>query len=191
MKAIQMLKKVGIPMPEQRVDQYPHQLSGGMQQRAMIAMALSCRPTLLIADEPTTALDVTTQAQVLDLMMELQAEFKTAIILITHDLGVVAGGVDEVMVMYLGRVMEKSDVYRIFHDAKHPYSQALLASVPSITTTLEHLKPIEGSVPDPLDIQPGCRFKPRCEKALDICCSDIPPLIEVAPDHWVSCWLYH
>jgi peptide/nickel transport system ATP-binding protein len=190
-KAIQMLKTVGIPMPEQRVDHYPHQLSGGMQQRAMVAMALSCRPALLIADEPTTALDVTIQAQVLDLMKELQAEFKTAIILITHDLGVVAGMVEDVVVMYLGRVMEKTDVYRIFHDPKHPYTQALMASVPSITTTLNHLKPIKGSVPDPLDLPPGCRFEPRCGKSVDICRREIPPLTEVAPDHRVSCWLYH
>ncbi|UCE55145.1 MAG: ABC transporter ATP-binding protein [Desulfobacterales bacterium] len=191
MKAIQMLRKVGIPMPEQRVDAYPHQLSGGMLQRAMIAMALSCRPALLIADEPTTSLDVTIQAQVLDLMKELQAEFKTAIILITHDLGVVAGGVDEVVVMYLGRIMEKSDVYSIFHAPKHPYTQGLMASMPSITTTLEHLKPIEGSVPNPLDLPSGCPFEPRCRKGVDICRRQIPPLLQVASDHWVSCWLYH
>jgi oligopeptide/dipeptide ABC transporter ATP-binding protein len=190
-KAIRMLRKVGIPMPELRAAAYPHQLSGGMLQRAMIAMALSCRPALLIADEPTTALDVTIQAQVMDLMKELQAEFKTAIILITHDLGVVAGAVDEVVVMYLGRIMEKSNVYTIFHDPKHPYTQGLMVSMPSITTTLEDLKPIEGAVPNPLDLPFGCRFEPRCRKRMDICRRQIPSLLQTASDHWVACWLYH
>jgi oligopeptide/dipeptide ABC transporter ATP-binding protein len=190
-KAIDMLQKVGIPLPEQRVDEYPHQLSGGMLQRSMIAMALSCHPSLLIADEPTTALDVTIQAQVLDLIMNLRNELNTSIIIITHDLGIVAGLVDEVIVMYLGRAIEKSNVRNVFHGPKHPYTQGLMDSVPSITESQKKLKFIDGVVPHLLDIPSGCGFEPRCSKAMETCRGDAPSLKEVTPDHWVACWLYH
>ena len=166
-KAIEMLRQVGIPMPEQRVDEYPHQLSGGMRQRAMIAMALSCNPSLLIADEPTTALDVTIQAQVLDLMRELQRSFHTAIMLITHDLGVVAEMCEEVVVMYLGKVVEHAPVRPLFHEPKHPYTQGLLQSIPSLASKRERLEPIKGVVPDPLEAPPGCPFNPRCPHTKD------------------------
>ncbi|HEC62881.1 MAG TPA: ABC transporter ATP-binding protein, partial [Candidatus Acetothermia bacterium] len=168
-KAIEMLRQVGIPMPEQRVDEYPHQLSGGMRQRAMIAMALSCNPSLLIADEPTTALDVTIQAQVLDLMRELQRSFHTAIMLITHDLGVVAEMCEEVVVMYLGKVVEHAPVRPLFHEPKHPYTQGLLQSIPSLASKRERLEPIKGVVPDPLEAPPGCPFNPRCPHTKEIC----------------------
>lgn len=189
-KAIEMLQKVGIPLPEQRVDEYPHQLSGGMLQRAMIAMALSCHPSLLIADEPTTALDVTIQAQVLDLITNLRDEFKTSIIMITHDLGIVAGLADEVIVMYLGRAVEKSNVYDVFCDARHPYTQGLMDSVPSITETRKKLRFIDGVVPNLLDVPLGCGFEPRCSKAVDRCKTRVPELKEVTSKHWVACWLY-
>ena len=146
-RAVEMLDKVGIPLPHRRIEEYPHQLSGGMRQRAMIAMALSCHPAILLADEPTTALDVTIQAQVLELMMGLKEELGTAVILITHDLGVVAETADEVVVMYLGRVVEKADVNRIFHHRKHPYTEGLMNSVPSVIGTINQLNPIEGVVP--------------------------------------------
>jgi len=189
-RAIQMLDKVGIPQPEQRIDEYPHQLSGGMRQRAMIAMALSCRASLLIADEPTTALDVTIQAQVLDLMIGLRNEFKTSIMMITHDLGLIAGMADEVIVMYLGKVVEQSKVRNVFHDPKHPYTQGLMDSVPSITSSKIKLKPIEGVVPDPLDAPLGCGFEPRCRKSMEVCETNVPSLKEVASNHWAACWLY-
>jgi oligopeptide/dipeptide ABC transporter ATP-binding protein len=189
-KAIEMLHKVGIPLPEQRVDEYPHQLSGGMLQRSMIAMALSCHPSLLIADEPTTALDVTIQAQVLDLIMNLRDELNTSIIIITHDLGIVAGLVDEVIVMYLGKAIEKSNVRNVFHDPKHPYTRGLMDSVPSITESQNKLKFIDGVVPHLLDIPSGCGFEPRCSKAMGRCKGGAPLLKEVTPDHWVACWLY-
>ena len=189
-RAIQMLDKVGIPQPEQRIDEYPHQLSGGMRQRAMIAMALSCRASLLIADEPTTALDVTIQAQVLDLMIGLRNEFKTSIMMITHDLGLIAGMADEVVVMYLGKVVEQSKVRNVFHDPKHPYTQGLMDSVPSITSSKIKLNPIEGVVPDPLDAPLGCGFEPRCRKSMEVCETNVPSLKEVASNHWAACWLY-
>ena len=189
-RAIQMLDKVGIPQPEQRIDDYPHQLSGGMRQRAMIAMALSCRASLLIADEPTTALDVTIQAQVLDLMIGLRNEFKTSIMMITHDLGLIAGMADEVIVMYLGKVVEQSKVRNVFHDPKHPYTQGLMDSVPSITSSKIKLNPIEGVVPDPLYAPLGCGFEPRCPKSMEVCETNGPSLKEVASNHWAACWLY-
>jgi len=188
-RAIEMLREVKIPLPEQRANEYPHQLSGGMRQRAMIAMALSCNPSLVIADEPTTALDVTIQAQVLDLMIDLKAEFRSAIILITHDLGVVAEIANEVVVMYVGKGVEKSTVSNVFHSPKHPYTQGLMDSIPSITAP-SGLRPIEGVVPDALNLPPGCRFEPRCPRAMKTCKTDAPLLKEVAPNHWVSCWLY-
>ena len=189
-KAIEMLRQVGIPEPEQRVDEYPHQLSGGMRQRAMIAMALSCNPSLLIADEPTTALDVTIQAQVLDLMQDLKRKFRAAIMLITHDLGVVAEMCEEVVVMYLGKVVERAKVRPIFHEPKHPYTQGLLKSIPSLATKKKRLDPIKGVVPDPLNAPPGCPFNPRCPHAIEICRQEMPPLREVETDHDVACWLY-
>ncbi len=189
-KAIEMLRQVGIPEPEQRVDEYPHQLSGGMRQRAMIAMALSCNPSLLIADEPTTALDVTIQAQVLELMQDLKRKFQAAIMLITHDLGVVAEMCEEVVVMYLGKVVEHAKVRPVFHEPKHPYTQGLLKSIPSLATKKKRLEPIKGVVPDPLSAPPGCPFNPRCPYTMDVCRREMPPLKEVAPDHDVACWLY-
>jgi len=189
-QAIEMLHSVGIPAPEQRIDEYPHQLSGGMRQRAMIAMALSCNPSLLIADEPTTALDVTIQAQVLDLMNALRKDFNTSIQFITHDLGVIAGMADDVVIMYLGRIVEASDVHKIYHDPKHPYTQGLMNSIPSLATAKVRLVPIEGVVPDPFEVPPGCGFEPRCPQALEICKTKIPPLKELSPGHFSACWLY-
>ncbi len=189
-KAIEMLREVGIPLPEQRVDEYPHQLSGGMRQRAMIAMALSCNPSLLIADEPTTALDVTIQAQVLELMNELRREFQAAIQFITHDLGVIAGMADDVVVMYLGRIVEGSTVGEVFHNPKHPYTQGLMNSIPSLASRKDRLEPIKGVVPDPFEVPPGCGFEPRCPHAMEICKTRMPDLKEVAPGHDAACWLY-
>ncbi len=190
-KAIEMLHAVGIPSPEQRIKEYPHQLSGGMRQRAMIAMALSCNPSLLIADEPTTALDVTIEAQVLDLMNELRKEFKTAILFITHDLGVIASMADDVVIMYLGKIVETADVRNVFHDPKHPYTQGLMNSIPSLATTKkERLTPIKGVVPNPLEAPQGCGFEPRCPHAMEICKMQIPPLKEVTPGHQTACWLF-
>ena len=189
-KAVEMLRAVGIPLPEQRVDEYPHQLSGGMRQRAMIAMAMSCNPSLLIADEPTTALDVTIQAQVLELMNALRAEFHASIQFITHDLGVIAGMADDVVVMYLGRIVEASNVREVFHNAKHPYTQGLMHSIPSLAAEKERLEPIKGVVPDPFDVPAGCGFEPRCPNAMEICKTKMPDLKEVAPGHTAACWLY-
>ena len=190
-KAIEMLTAVGIPNPEIRLNDYPHQLSGGMRQRAMIAMAISCNPSLLIADEPTTALDVTIQAQVLDLMNELKSKFKSALMFITHDLGVIANMADEVMVMYLGTIMEAAKVDDIFFDPKHPYTEGLLNSIPSISSSKkDRLVPIKGVVPDPSEAISGCVFKARCSKAMEICGQKTPPLQKVAPDHTVACWLH-
>ena len=189
-KAIEMLRAVGIPLPEQRVDEYPHQLSGGMRQRAMIAMALSCNPSLLIADEPTTALDVTIQAQVLELMNNLRAEFQAAIQFITHDLGVIAGMADDVVVMYLGRIVEGASVGEVFHNPKHPYTQGLMNSIPSLAAKKDRLEPIKGVVPDPFEVPEGCGFEPRCPHAMEICKTKMPDLKEVLPGHTVACWLY-
>jgi len=189
-KAIDMLREVGIPLPEQRVDEYPHQLSGGMRQRAMIAMALSCNPSLLIADEPTTALDVTIQAQVLELMNKLRSEFQAAIQFITHDLGVIAGMADDVVVMYLGRIVEGSTVDKVFHDPKHPYTQGLMNSIPSLASRKDRLEPIKGVVPDPFEVPAGCGFEPRCPHAMEICKTAMPELKSVAPGHETACWLY-
>jgi len=189
-KAIEMLHAVGIPSPRQRIDEYPHQLSGGMRQRTMIAMALCCNPSLLIADEPTTALDVTIQAQVLDLMNDLREKLKTAILFITHDLGVIAQMADEVMVMYLGKIVESASVMEIFDNPKHPYSQGLMNSIPSLTMAKgDRLLPIKGIVPELWELQQGCGFELRCPHATEICKTEMPSLQEVAPGHWVACWL--
>ncbi|MFC2077567.1 ABC transporter ATP-binding protein [Candidatus Bipolaricaulota bacterium] len=189
-EAIRMLRAVGIPLPEERVDEYPHQLSGGMRQRAMIAMALSCNPSLLIADEPTTALDVTIQAQVLELMNDLRKRFNTAIQFITHDLGVIANMADDVVVMYLGKIVEGACVREIFHAPKHPYTQGLMNSIPSLAASQERLEPIKGVVPDPFEAPEGCGFEPRCPHAMDVCRSTPPELREVSAGHQAACWLY-
>lgn len=192
-QAIEVLRRVGIPSPERVIDEYPFRLSGGMRQRAMIAMALSCNPNLLIADEPTTALDVTTQAQILELMAELQAESGMAMILITHNLGVVAQMAEQVVVMYLGKVVERADVKTLFGDPKHPYTQELLKSIPQLSRTkrIERLAAIHGNVPAPYMRPPGCPFHPRCPKYMSGVCDVIePPLVDVARGHAVSCLLY-
>jgi peptide/nickel transport system ATP-binding protein len=191
-KAIEMLRRVGVSTPEQRVDQLAHQLSGGLRQRAMIAMALSCRPSLLIADEPTTALDVTTQTQILELMRQLQREDRMAIMLITHDLGVVAEMATEVAVMYLGRVVEQAPVDAIFHDPRHPYTRALLRSIPRLrATTRERLTPIAGAVPHPYNRPAGCPFHPRCPDFMPGTCDRQAPLLTAVNDrHAVGCFLY-
>ena len=186
-RGIEALRRVRIPSPERRFDEYPHQLSGGMRQRVMIAMALAGRPKLLIADEPTTALDVTVQAQILDLLRELQAETGMAIILITHDLGVVAEMADEVAVMYAGKVVERSDARRLFEDPQHPYTLGLLGSIPRLDEEREQLLAIKGSVPPPFALPPGCRFAPRCPFAIAACEAAQPPLLEVAPGHGAAC----
>ena len=191
--AVEMLKRVGIPSPLQRFKAYPHQLSGGLRQRAMIAMALSCNPRLLIADEPTTALDVTVQAQILELIQELQDEFGMSVIYITHDLGVVAEVTDRVVVMYLGRVVESAPVVELFRNPKHPYTANLLKSIPRIgARRRERLQAIKGSVPIPLNLPNECPFMPRCDQVMPgICDKAIPSLETVDTDHSVRCFLHH
>ncbi|MGQ9904688.1 MAG: ABC transporter ATP-binding protein [Anaerolineae bacterium] len=189
-RAIEMLRKVRIPRPERLVDEYPFRLSGGMRQRAMIAMALSCNPSLLIADEPTTALDVTTQAQILDLMLDLQREYGMGIMFITHDLGVVAEIADYVAVMYLGRVVESADADTLFNEPKHPYTQALLGSIPKITATRQPLEPIQGMVPSPFRRPAGCSFHPRCAQAMAACSEIEPDAYRISDGHIVRCLLY-
>jgi len=186
--AVEMLRRVRIPSPERRAADYPHQLSGGMRQRVMIAMALACNPKLLIADEPTTALDVTIQAQILELMRALRAELGTAIILITHDLGVVSELADDVIVMYAGRVIERCTAERLFSEPQHPYTVGLLGSIPRLHLQQERLSAIEGFVPDPAAFPEGCRFHPRCPFAVDRCRNEIPPLKEIKPNHFAACW---
>jgi oligopeptide/dipeptide ABC transporter ATP-binding protein len=187
--AIEMLRLVRIPSPETRVDTFPHEMSGGMRQRVMIAIALACEPQLLIADEPTTALDVTIQAQILDLMRDLKGRLGTAIILITHDLGVVAEMCDDVVVMYAGKVVERAPVEALFADAQHPYTLGLLASVPRLDADQDRLQTIEGMVPTPETMPSGCRFAPRCTLATDHCLAEMPPLRQLKPGHEVACWL--
>lgn len=188
-RAEEMLNRVHISDPAQRIKQYPHQLSGGMRQRVMIAMALSCNPSILIADEPTTALDVTVQAQILDLMRELQNDFDSAIIMITHNLGVVSQMADHVAVMYLGKVVEHAPVREIFHHPLHPYTEGLLKSVPVLGQKKKTLIPIEGMVPSPTEDIQGCAFAARCPHVMEIC-KEQPPLKESAPGHQVACWLH-
>ena len=190
--AIDLLGRVGMSNPSQRMGEHPHQLSGGMRQRAMIAMALSCEPSLLIADEPTTALDVTVQAQVLKLMRDLQDEFGMSILYITHDLGVIARMVQYVAVMYLGRIVEYTDVDSLFYQAKHPYTSALIKSIPKIgKKSRRRLESIQGAVPVPINRPPGCGFFPRCSVAIPGLCDRVdPPLLQVAPGHAASCFLY-
>ena len=192
--AVQMLSKVGIPDPEQRADAYPHEFSGGMAQRVMIAMALACEPELLIADEPTTALDVTIQAQILDLMRDLQREANTAVILITHDLGIVAEMADRVAVMYAGEIVEETDVKTLFAAPKHPYTQGLIGSVPILGKLKDELDVIPGNVPNLVDLPVGCRFADRCqariEHELEKCTVEKPDLLQVGERHRARCWLY-
>ncbi len=187
-KALEMLRLVGISTPERNMRVYPHQLSGGMRQRVMIAMALSCDPKLLIADEPTTALDVTIQAQVLELMRELKNKISASIILITHDLGVIAEMVDRVAVMYGGSIVEESDVNGLFHDYRHPYTEGLLKSIPSIDDDRDRLYTISGAVPHPSQAPTGCYFHPRCPYATEQCRSETPARRQVADSHYVSCF---
>jgi oligopeptide/dipeptide ABC transporter ATP-binding protein len=187
-QAVDMLRKVRIPSPETRAREYPHQLSGGMRQRVMIAMALACNPKLLIADEPTTALDVTIQAQILELMRALREELGTAIILITHDLGVIAELADDVIVMYAGKVAERCAVPRLFAEPQHPYTIGLLGSIPRLDLEQEHLSAIEGFVPDAAAMPEGCRFHPRCPFSIERCRKESPELKEVIPGHFVACW---
>jgi peptide/nickel transport system ATP-binding protein/oligopeptide transport system ATP-binding protein len=190
-RVIDLFKLVGIPAPERRVNDHPHQLSGGMRQRVMIAMALSCNPKLLIADEPTTALDVTIQAQILELIGELRERQQMGILLITHDLGVIAEMADEVVVMYAGKVVERGTVEQIFEDPKHPYTQGLLASIPGGRTRGKRLTVIKGTVPHPLNRPPGCTFAPRCPRAFEPCPTAFPALIDHQADgHEVACYLY-
>jgi len=193
-KAVELLKMVGIPDPERRAEAYPHELSGGQAQRVMIAMGLACVPDLLIADEPTTALDVTIQAQILDLMRNLRQNIGTAIILITHDLGVVAEMCERVAVMYAGRIVEQTDAPTLFETPLHPYTQGLIGSIPILGKLKDRLEVIPGSVPNLVNLPPGCRFAPRCkarlEKQLSICTEIEPELSEVAKGHSVRCWLY-
>jgi peptide/nickel transport system ATP-binding protein len=184
--AVSMLQRVGIASPETRFDEYPHQMSGGMKQRVMIAMALVCRPQLLIADEPTTALDVTIQAQILDLLRELQGELGMSVLLITHDLGVVAETCDRVAVMYAGKIVERAQVNDLFDQPKHPYTRGLLKAVPMLTQSKGELAVIPGAVPSPLDFPSGCRFRPRCSMAQEVC-EDEPALREIGVEHFAAC----
>ncbi|MFW6029925.1 MAG: ABC transporter ATP-binding protein [Halanaerobiales bacterium] len=188
-RAIDMLNRVGISAPEQRVDEYPHQLSGGMRQRAMIAISLSCSPKFLIADEPTTALDVTIEAQILKLLRDLQSEIGMSILVITHDLGVICEMANRVVVMYTGKIVESASTEEIFYNPKHPYTVGLLKSIPKIGRK-ERLIPIDGSVPNLLHLPNGCYFAPRCSKAKEICWQEEPPNVKIDDNHSCKCWLY-
>jgi oligopeptide/dipeptide ABC transporter ATP-binding protein len=189
--AIEMLSRVEIPNPSQRIDEYPHQLSGGLRQRAMIAMALSCNPALLIADEPTTALDVTVQAQILELMKELQDQFGMSVLYITHDLGVIAEICERVCVMYLGRIVESAATTALFEKPMHPYTERLLKSIPKLGRKARvRLEAIEGTVPIPLDPPAECGFYSRCSKAMEGCNADVPALVEMEDGHFVRCCLF-
>ncbi|MGN1230820.1 MAG: ABC transporter ATP-binding protein, partial [Anaerotignum sp.] len=189
-EAIKMMKAVGIANAEVRAHEYPHQMSGGMRQRVMIAMALACQPQILIADEPTTALDVTIQAQILDLIRDLNEKMGTSALFITHDLGVVNELCDTVIVMYTGRIVEKASVRALFEKPLHPYSAGLLHAIPKITKEREPLSTIEGMVPNPTEKIEGCSFWPRCPKATEKCKKDAPPMVEIGEDRKVRCWLY-
>lgn len=185
--ALELLKRVGIPLPEQRFKEYPHQLSGGMRQRVMIAMALACRPQLLLADEPTTALDVTIQAQILELMKDLRQETGSAIIMITHDLGIISEMCHRVVVMYAGQVVESGPLKELLSNPLHPYTEGLLKSIPVISKVKQRLHSIEGTVPSPFNMPPGCSFQPRCSYATSLCAEKVPDLIQVAEDREVRC----
>jgi oligopeptide/dipeptide ABC transporter ATP-binding protein len=189
-QALELLRRVGIPSPETRIDQYPHELSGGMKQRVMIAIAIACRPQLLIADEPTTALDVTIQAQIMALLKSLQQELGMAVLLITHDLGVVAHAAERVNVMYAGKIVEHGSVRDIFKRPAHPYTQALLAALPHPLAPAKRLEAIPGRVPAPGMLPAGCAFCARCKHAFEPCSTELPPLLDVAPPHVAACWLH-
>lgn len=189
-QAIELFKSVGIPSPEKRVHEYPHQLSGGMRQRAMIAMAISCHPNLMIADEPTTALDVTIQAQILDVIQDLKENIGSSIILITHDLGVIAETAKTVIVMYAGKIMEYASAEDLFEKPCHPYTVGLMRSVPSLEQDAEKLPVIPGLVPSLFEIPPGCAFNNRCEQAMERCINEEPPLMDITPGIKCRCWLY-
>ena len=190
-QSVQLLQKVGIPEPEQRMAEYPHQISGGMRQRVMIALALACKPDILIADEPTTALDVTIQAQILDLIKKLQNETGMAVIFITHDLGVIAEICQDVVVMYAGKVAETASAIDLFKNPKHPYTQGLLDSIPRLETPRKtKLNIIQGMVPSLYELPSGCRFRNRCPHAMKVCATEPPPLIQVGEDHFAACYLY-
>ncbi|MBO8163952.1 MAG: ABC transporter ATP-binding protein [Brevibacillus sp.] len=189
-RAIQLLREVGIPRPDEIYSEFPHQLSGGMRQRVMIAIAMACNPKLIIADEPTTALDVTIQAQILDLMKRLKQQHGTAIMLITHDLGVVAEMCERVIVMYAGQIVEEADVRTLFRSPRHPYTIGLINSMPEVTTDRERLESIPGSVPSLQDMPKGCRFAPRCSQAMEICRKQAPDLLTLSETHKCRCWLY-
>jgi oligopeptide/dipeptide ABC transporter ATP-binding protein len=189
-KVVEILDKVGIPSPSERMKDHPHEYSGGMCQRAMVAMALSCNPSLLIGDEPTTNLDVTIQAQILELLKTLRKTFDTSILLIGHDLGVISEVCDRIGVMYAGKLVEYADLTTIFKEPKHPYTQALLESIPRLDVETERLRIIPGTVPQLINPPPGCRFHPRCEYAKDICRREEPQLTEIKQDHSVACFLY-
>ena len=188
-RAVELLTLVGIPEPERQINDYPHQMSGGMQQRVMIAMALSCRPKILIADEPTTALDVTIQAQILDLLMDLKVRFGMAVLFITHDLGVLAGIADRVAVMYGGKIVEEGEVRAIFERPAHPYTQGLLRAVPHIDRPAVQLRGIPGAVPTATEWPSGCRFHPRCSQRIDRCSTETPPDITTEAEHVARCWV--
>ncbi len=194
-KAVELLRLVGIADPEKKAHSFPHEISGGQAQRVMIAMALALNPQLLIADEPTTALDVTIQAQILDLMRDLRTRMNTAVILITHDLGVIAEMADRVAVMYAGRIVEETDVKTLFAQPLHPYTRGLIDSIPVLGTVKEELAVIPGSVPNLINLPPGCRFAPRClprvENGLEICINNEPELLPAIGNHTVRCWLFH
>jgi oligopeptide/dipeptide ABC transporter ATP-binding protein len=193
-RAVEMLRTVQIPSPEERVHDYPHQLSGGMRQRAMIAMALSCNPEILIADEPSTALDVTIQAQIIDLMMNLKKDFDTAIMLITHDLGVIAEIAQRIVVMYAGKVVEEGQTLSIFEDPRHPYTRGLLRSIPKLGERSRYgrqrLQEISGIVPSLYELPPGCSFYPRCPESMAMCEEHVPGLVDTGGAHLVRCWLH-
>ena len=189
-RSVELLEKVGIPLSRKRMSEYPHQLSGGMRQRVMITMALLCNPKLLIADEPTTALDVTIQAQILDLLKKIREEFNMSILLITHDLGVVAEVAHRVMVMYAGRIVEQAEVVTLFRDPLHPYTRGLLSSIPSMDGVRSRLYAIPGNIPDPFRLPPGCRFSNRCQMVLPRCGKEEPPLLQAGEGRMVRCWLY-
>ncbi|MEM3510533.1 MAG: ABC transporter ATP-binding protein [Nitrososphaerales archaeon] len=189
-KAVELLDMVRVPDPSESVKRYPHQFSGGMRQRVMIAMALACRPTLLIADEPTTALDVTVQAQILDLFKRLIKELNTSTILISHDLGVVAELCDTVAIQYAGRIVERAPLRKLLDKPLHPYTQGLLDSLPKLTKEEEKLKPIPGSIPNPIEYPSGCKFHPRCKYVFERCVTEEPLDLEVEANHFVRCWLY-
>jgi peptide/nickel transport system ATP-binding protein len=186
--AIDMLRQVELPFPEKRFNEYPHQLSGGMKQRAMIAMALSCKPKLLIADEPTTALDVTTQREIIELLQKLKDEYSMSILFITHDLGVISQIADRIAVMYASKIVEYTDAIEVFNNPKHPYTMGLLNSIPEIGEKREELQAIPGQIPDPLIPIEGCRFHPRCSFAIEKCIKNEPPLEEISPTHKTACW---